>query len=154
MRHNKIIWLLVSGILIFALTGCQPTAATTAPVPTANATEPQQVSPTEASYPASSFQTNPTAESYPAPTGILDTGAGAYPYPSPQEGATTISWDQAEQLISAGNVTSLVQTQSLDVTLTLKTGETYKTIAPAADSAQKAITTCGEPCKNLTVTNQ
>lgn len=165
MKHNKIIWLLVSGILICSITGCQTTAATTSPAPTSNPTEPQQVPPTEGSYPASSSQANPTAGSYPAsssqtitavpypsPSGNLAPTVSAYP--SPQEGVTTISWAQAEQLILAGNVTSIVQTQSLDVTLTLKTGQIYKTTAPAADAAQKAITTCGEPCKNLTVTNQ
>jgi len=166
MKHNKIIWLLVSGILIFSLTGCQPTAATTSPAPTSNPTAPQQISPTEGSYPASSSQANPAAGSYPASSSQPIITAVPYPsssdnlsptassYPSPQGGAVTIPWDQAEQIIMTGNVTSLVQTQSLDVTLTLKTGETYKTTAPAADAAQKAITTCGEPCKTLTVTNQ
>lgn len=154
MKNNKTIWLLIFGILIFSLTGCQPTAATSSPAPNINATEPQQTAPTVGAYPASTVQANPAAGAYPGPAGIqnapagtLNAGVGAYP--APQSGSSTIPWAQAEQMIMAGNVKSLVQTATLDVTLTLNTGETYKTTAPAADAAQKAITSCGDPCKNF-----
>jgi hypothetical protein len=160
MNLNKTLGLLVCALLTLSIAACQ--SATPSPLPDATV----EARPTSAAYPASSSQANPTAGSYPASASNGNTAMTApYPsstenmiptsaaYPAPQNGET-VSWDNAQQLIIQGIVTKIVQTQSLDVTLTLNSGITVKTTAPAADAAQKAITTCGDPCKNLTVTNQ
>ncbi len=148
MNYKKISWLLCSTIVILALAGCQTTTAI-APAPTV---QQQQSAPTQGTYPnpGSSPQTVQNATSYPAPA--ENTAATQASYPAPQPGP--ITWDQAIQLISTGNVSSIVQTSSLSVTLTMKTGEVYTTTASAADSAQQAITACGNPCKDLTVTTK
>jgi hypothetical protein len=75
-------------------------------------------------------------------------------YPSPQSGSSTVAWADAEQMILKGDVTQVVQSKSLDVTLTTKDGQTITTTAPAADAVQQAITKCGDLCNNVTVTNQ
>jgi hypothetical protein len=147
MKQNKIIWLLVGVLFVFSISGCQTT-----PSPVAAT---QQVLPTTGSYPASVVPANPTAGSYPAPATIAVTTqvAPQSAYPSPVSGPATVAWADAEQTILKGDVTTIVITKSLSVTLTLKNGQTEVTTAPAADAVQKAITTCGDLCKNVSVTN-
>ncbi len=157
MKQNKILWLVVGVLFIFSISGCQSTPS---PAPT------QQVLPTTGSYPASTAAAtpttgsypglvapaNPTAASYPVPSSSVTPAVGAYP--SPQSGSSTIAWTDAEQYILNGDVTQIVQTKSLDVTLTLKNGKTIKTTAPAADAVNKAMTSCGNLCQNTSVTIQ
>jgi hypothetical protein len=145
MKQNKIVWLLAGVLFVFSLSSCQTTAS-----PTATAT--QQALPTTGSYPASIPPANPTAGSYPVPPTVVFPTEGAYP--SPQSGASTVAWTDAEQMILKGDVTHVVQSKSLDVTLTTKDGQTVTTTAPAADAVQQAITKCGALCKNVIVTNQ
>jgi hypothetical protein len=143
MKQNKIVWLLVGVLFVFSLLGCQPTAS---PTPA------QQALPTTESYPASIAPVNPTVESYPVPSTVVFPTEGAYP--SPQSGSSTVAWTDAEQMILKGDVTQVVQSKSLDVTLTTNDGQTVTTTAPAADAVQQAITKCGALCNNVTVTIQ
>jgi hypothetical protein len=148
MKRN-VIWLFVCVLLIFSIAGCQ-TATTTAPTVSPSPT--QTVAPTKESYPAMPAQALPTAGSYPAPGTDVQPTVGAYP--GPQGEPTEVAWGDAEQMILTGNVSQVVQNQALEVTLTLKDGQIIKTTAPAADSVQKAITACGDTCKDVSVTTQ
>ena len=66
----------------------------------------------------------------------------------PQEGQT-ISWERAVELLNSGQVTMVVQLHSLEVTLTLKSGVTVKTIEPNIDAIFDEIQKCGEPCAGI-----
>jgi hypothetical protein len=135
--------------LIISIAGCQ-SATTTVPIVSPSPT--QTIAPTEVSYPAMPAEALPTAGSYPAPGTDVQPTVGAYP--GPQGEPATVTWGDAEQMILTGNVSQVAQNQALEVTLTLKDGQIIKTTAPAADSVQKAITACGDLCKNVSVTTQ
>ena len=66
----------------------------------------------------------------------------------PQEGET-ISWERAVDLLNSGQVTMVVQAHSLEVTLTLKSGVTVKTIEPTIDAIFAEIQKCGETCSGV-----
>ena len=145
--------LTIGVLLLFSISGCQ-NAATLAPAapPTqsSNPTPLLSANPTLEAYPSTANQANPTNPSYPAPSDSVVTSAA---YPAPQDGST-ITWADAEKLLFYGQVTGVILTQSLEVTLTLKTGQTVKTTPPAADAVKNAISTCGDLCKNISVTTQ
>jgi hypothetical protein len=50
-----------------------------------------------------------------------------------QSGYKTIEWEKAQELILKGEITSVSQTHSLDVTLTGLNGQRYKTNEPRID---------------------
>lgn len=145
MNRMKISWLIISLIMVLLIAGCGAAPSKTPSMkvepPTLAAT------PTTASYPAEATQ---STGAYPATSG--QTAATAYP--APQGTSSALAWADAEQLILKGEVTQIVQNQSLDLTLTLKSGGTVTSKAPAANSVQTAITTCGDLCKSVVVTNQ
>jgi hypothetical protein len=151
MKQDKILLLAFCVLLLLSISGCQ-NAATPAASPTqiSYPTPLQPTNPPQMAYPSSTEQITPTDTAYSAP---VDTVVSPSAYPVPEDGST-ISWADAEQMILKGEVTGVIQTQSLDVTLTLKTGQTVKTTAPAADAVKNAISTCGDPCKDISVTTQ
>ena len=151
MKQNRILMLIIGVFLLLSIPGCQ-NAATPIANPTQGSypTPLQQANPTLMAYPSSAEQASPTDTSYPAPSESVTSPSA---YPAPQDGST-IAWADAEQMIIKGEVTAIIQTKSLDVTLTLKTGQTVKTTAPAADAVKNAISTCGDLCNNTSVTTQ
>ena len=144
MKQNKIMSLIAGVLFVIAITGCQTT-----PTPVAAT---QTAVPTTASYPSPMPLVTPTPESYLAPATLVVPTQGSYP--SPVSGSSPTAWTDAEQMIIKGDVTQILQTKSLDVTLTLRDGQTVTTTAPAADAVQQAITTCGDLCKDIILTIQ
>ena len=149
MKQNKILMLTIGVLLLLSIPGCQ-NAATPIALPTQSSYPMplQPANPNLEAYPSSVDQVSPTNTAYPAPS---DAVVSPSAYPAPRDGSS-IAWADAEQMILKGEVTGVIQTQSLDVTLTLKNGQTVKTTAPTAAAVNEAISTCGDPCKNISVT--
>jgi hypothetical protein len=151
MKQNKVLILTIGLILLVSISGCQNVATPAAPATqSSNLTPLPPANPTLESYPSSADQSNLTNTPYPAPA---DAVVSPSAYPAPQDGST-IAWADAEQLLLDGKVTGVILTQSLDVTLTLNTGQTVKTTVPTADAVKNAISACGDLCRNISITTQ
>lgn len=152
------IWpvLILTLIIAFSLAACGGAAPTTNPTggqPSGTA------SPVGGSSNPTPFKQNlpSVQDSYPAPGVAAPTsppsldsqaaGGAAYPAPGQPE---EIGWSSAQTRIMNGEVSGVVQTQSLQVTLTLKDGRTMVTTEPALDDVFKALDQCGDPCKDVT----
>lgn len=57
-----------------------------------------------------------------------------------------VEWDEAVELIKAGNVQAIGQAHSLDISLEMKDGCTLKTVEPMIDEAVRVLNECGDPC--------
>jgi hypothetical protein len=69
---------------------------------------------------------------------------------APQEAPTTeISWDEARELILAGDVAQVTQLHSLQVTLGMKDGRQLVTIEPQIDDVFDVVQECGDPCAEM-----
>lgn len=150
------IWpvLILTLIIAFSLAACGGAAPTTNPTgdqPTDTA------SPVGESSNPTPFQQNlpSVQDAYPGPEVATPTippdsqsvGGAAYPAPGQPE---EIDWSLAQTRIMNGEVSGVVQTQSLQVTLTLKVGGTMVTTEPALDDVFKVLDQCGDPCKDVT----
>jgi hypothetical protein len=62
---------------------------------------------------------------------------------------TTVTWEEAEQLIRNGEVTQVFQAHSLQVTLTLADGRQVVTTEPSIDAVFRVIQDCGQPCADI-----
>ena len=100
-------------------------------------------------------------EGYPQPGQASPTMAVEYPeplqanalYPGYKDG-DKIDWFQAVAMIKNGEVAKIVQSHSLQVTLSLKDGRTLLTEEPAIDDILKVIETCGDPCKGVQIATE
>jgi len=63
---------------------------------------------------------------------------------------TTVSWSEAIRILNSGQVESVFQTHSLDVTLVLKNGTSIYTKEPSIDDIFDEVKKCGNLCKNIT----
>lgn len=151
------IWPALMLTLIFAvsLAACGTTAPTTNP-PTEQPVE--TTSPEQGTSNPTPFQQNlpSVQDAYPAPAIAAPTdntqsgggtAGGAYPAPAQNE---EIDWSIAQMRIMNGEVSGVVQTQSLQVMLTLEDGRTLVTTEPALDDVFKVLDQCGDPCKDVT----
>jgi predicted small lipoprotein YifL len=153
------IWpvLMLTLIIAVSLAACGTTAPTTNP-PTEQPVE--TTSPEQGTSNPTPFQQNlpSVQDAYPAPAIAAPTenpnpqsGGGtagdAYPGPAQSE---VIDWSIAQTRILNGEVSGVVQTQSLQVTLTLKDGRTMITTEPALDDVFNVLDQCGDPCKDVT----
>lgn len=68
--------------------------------------------------------------------------------------STTVSWDEARSIILNGDVVSVAQTHSLEVTIQLADGSTIVTQEPAIDDVFAVIEECGEPCANILIATE
>jgi hypothetical protein len=65
------------------------------------------------------------------------------PYPS------EVNWETAVRTIHSGQVGTLIQLHSLDVTLTMKDGSRVRTVEPFIDAVFQEVDECGIPCKDI-----
>jgi len=97
---------------------------------------------------------SPASEApYPPPSPTFLPGNDFYPEPSsvisPTSPTNRISWEEAKQLILAGNVAQVMQAHSLEVHLVLKDGRELTTIEPGIDDVFDVVDQCGEVCKDI-----
>jgi uncharacterized protein YlzI (FlbEa/FlbD family) len=118
----------------------------------------KKVQPTEApNQPTSAY---PSPEEYPAPlsgnpypgSGPVSTNPNAL-YPMFTNG-DEVPWNQAVAMIKNGEVSKVIQTHSLQVTLTLIDGRTLVTKEAAIDDVIKVIQECGAQCKSIAVATE
>jgi len=67
---------------------------------------------------------------------------------------TTVLWEDAQNMILNGEVTTIFQAQSLDVTLTLTDGTQVKTTEPTIDAVFAVIEQCGDTCANISLATE
>lgn len=127
MKYRTIISLFV--LLAVLLSACKPAATTATQVGT--------------DYPAPAAA-YPDAQSS-APLSVL--------YPDPQSG-DEVSWQAAVAMINNGEVTQVVQTQDLKLTLSLRDGRSLFATQAAFDDIKAVIEKCGDPCKDIKLVNQ
>lgn len=152
------IWpvLMLTVIIAFSLVACGKATPTT--IPPSNQLA-GTASPVGGSSNPTPFQQNlpSVQDAYPAPnlaaptnppsSNLQSGGGSAYPAPGQPE---EIDWSLAQTRIMNGEVSGVVQNQSLQVTLTLKDGRTMVTTEPALDDVFKVLDQCGDPCKDVT----
>src|SRR5712691_3702290 len=71
------------------------------------------------------------------------------PLTRPPSNRTTISWEQAITILQTGQVTQVIQTHHLYVSLWLKNGSVITTKEPTIDAISYELGKCGDPCKNI-----
>src|SRR5712691_2014124 len=62
---------------------------------------------------------------------------------------TIVSWEEAFTLLQTGQVTQVIQTHHLYVSLWLKNGSVITTKEPTIDAISYELSKCGDPCKNI-----
>lgn len=97
-------------------------------------------------------KSEPVPQVYPEPT-IQERPVGAVLYPDAKSG-DQVAWEQAVAMILNGEVSEVMQTHSLKVTLTLKDGRVLHTVEPSIDDVFKVIQQCGEKCSNIMVATE
>lgn len=85
---------------------------------------------------------------------LLDSMMSSFTVASDAAGMQTVSWEQAQELINAGQVTTVTQLHSLEVTLQLDDGSTVTTTEPAIDDVFDVIRACGDPCSDIVVATE
>jgi len=60
-----------------------------------------------------------------------------------------VPWDEAQQMILAGEVGQVTQLPSLQVTLLMKDGRRLVTYEPEIDDVLEVLEACGEPCSEV-----
>jgi hypothetical protein len=81
---------------------------------------------------------------------IVAASALAYfPLTRPPSNRTIVSWEEAIMVLQTGQVTRVIQTHQLYVSLWLKNGSVIITKEPAIDAISYELGKCGDPCKNI-----
>jgi hypothetical protein len=62
---------------------------------------------------------------------------------------TIVSWEEAITVLQTGQVTQVIQTHQLYVSLWLKNGSVITTKEPTIDAISYELGKCGDPCKNI-----
>ncbi len=135
-------------VVVFALllAACQPAVATEteAPAPV----ETQILTPA----PAEETQEPAGVEPYPGAVETTENDPNAVPaYPGPEEGVTSVVWDDATKLILDGKVDQVTQYDNLIVILVLKDGQTVSSREPVIDEVFNLIKQCGDSCKDIEI---
>jgi hypothetical protein len=100
-----------------------------------------------------------------SPSGAPSPPAGPPPAPPPGSGPpsshpptdpslTRVSWDEAKQLITSGQVQQAFQTHALEVRLNLKDGRSVVTTEPRIDEVFQVIRDCGAPCADVMIATE
>jgi hypothetical protein len=63
--------------------------------------------------------------------------------------AEEIDWQKAIEILHSGQVTEIMQTHNLEVTLALAGGSQIKTIEPAIDEIFREVERCGGKCSQI-----
>ena len=72
-----------------------------------------------------------------------------FPLTRPQSNRVIVSWEVAITVLQTGQVTRVIQTHHLDVSLLLKNGTVLTTKEPTIDAISYEIGKCGDPCKSI-----
>ena|SRR3989442_1513298 len=67
----------------------------------------------------------------------------------PPPSRTIVPWEEAIAVLQTGQVTQVIQTHSLYVSLWLKNGSVITTKEPTIDAISYELGKCGDPCKNI-----
>jgi hypothetical protein len=67
----------------------------------------------------------------------------------PEQSGESIPWDEARELILAGEVQQVTQLHSLKVTLIMKDGRQLVTMEPEIDDVFDVVNACGDPCADM-----
>jgi hypothetical protein len=67
----------------------------------------------------------------------------------PPPSRTIVSWEEAITILQTGQVTRVIQTHQLYVSLWLKNGSVITTKEPNIYAISYEISKCGDPCKNI-----
>jgi FlaG/FlaF family flagellin (archaellin) len=60
-----------------------------------------------------------------------------------------VNWETAVRIIHSGQVETVFQLHSLDVTLTMKDGSEVHTVEPFIDAVFQEVDKCGKPCEDI-----
>ena len=60
-----------------------------------------------------------------------------------------VDWETAVEILNTGEVESVLQLHSLDVTLTMKDGTEIHTVEPSIDAIFQEVEKCGELCSQI-----
>jgi hypothetical protein len=60
-----------------------------------------------------------------------------------------VDWATAIEILHTGQVTEVMQSHNLEVTLTLEDGSQIKTIEPAIDDVFREVELCGRVCREI-----
>jgi hypothetical protein len=81
---------------------------------------------------------------------IVAVSALAYvPLTRPPSAPASIPWERVIEVLHTGEVTRVLQTHHLEVSIWLKNGTVMVTKEPNIDAIFHEIQKCGEPCKNI-----
>ena len=72
----------------------------------------------------------------------------------PESSGSEIPWEEARELILAGEVAQVTQLHSLEVTLELKDGRRLVTMEPEIDAVFDVVDACGEPCEDIVLATE
>src|SRR5712664_4239453 len=72
-----------------------------------------------------------------------------FPLTRPPSNRTIVSWEEAITILRTGQVTRVIQTHQLYVSLWLKNGSVITTKEPTIYSISYELSKCGDPCKNI-----
>jgi len=75
-------------------------------------------------------------------------GEETSPYPG------EVDWDTAVKIIHSGEVASVFQTHSLEITLYLKDGQEIHTVEPAIDAVIHEVDICGDRCSQIMIATE
>ena len=60
-----------------------------------------------------------------------------------------VDWATAIEILNTGQVTEVMQSHTLEVTLTLEDGSQIKTVEPSIDDIFREIELCGNVCREI-----
>ncbi|SRR6266849_4068466 len=81
---------------------------------------------------------------------VVAASALAYlPLTRPPSNLGNVSWEEAITILHTGEVTRVMQTHQLYVSLWLKDGTVITTKEPTIYSLSYELSKCGDPCKNI-----
>ncbi len=73
---------------------------------------------------------------------------------NPDQAATTVSWEQAVDLINGGDVVSAFQAHNRLVTLNLRDGSVETAMEPELDDLFDVVRDCGTPCDTIALASE
>ena len=86
--------------------------------------------------------------------GVRETFTLAVDNESPESSPVDVSWEEARELILAGEVAQVAQLHSLEVTLELKDGRQVVTVEPEIDAVFDVVDECGEACEDIVLVTE
>jgi hypothetical protein len=80
---------------------------------------------------------------------VVESALAYFQLTVPPPSRTIVSWEEAITILQTGQVTRVIQTHSLYVSLWLKNGSVITTKEPTIYSISYEMRKCGDPCKNI-----